>query len=492
VSTSAASPGSDEQSIEAFRRLIESASAPATTESPVLLTDRLVGPAAGDLLRRCAVPHDFDCELLAWIGGVGPVEAEERYAQFTELSLMQVHESSLSVHERWREPLWRWWLADAQREHFVALSERLVQWFTKPVNPTGEDVNARRRMFHLLGCRHDEGMKEFELLFRAARHRRRFSECSLLLQLVREYDQLLTPEERALLSYHEGKIAIDVRQWEAALPILRSVAADPQAGSRLRINAEVRMGNALRQLGRTDEARALLEGALARVAGDPVAERSRWRALYELGEIERDLGYLDRAAATLAEALARANDDDEEADIAGVLNSLGRVQLKQLDVDAALASFNASLDHLRRRGDALRPGTVLNNIGAAHLERSDWPAAEAAFAGSLETKRSAGDVLGQAATLVNLGRAQAAQGRVADALKSVEEAERLYERGGDPRGRALAQQARQRLGQRDTGAGDAQHLLSTAQAKRLPPWTWLLIVLCVLLAVILLSYLLPH
>jgi tetratricopeptide (TPR) repeat protein len=484
-------PGDDAASIEAFRRLIESASAQATTEGPVLLTDRLVGPVAGDLLRRCAVPHDFDCELLAWIGGIGPDEAEQRYAQFTDLSLIEVSETSLRVHESWREPLWRWWLADAQRERFVALSERLVEWFTRPASPTGEDPNARRRMFHLLGCRRDEGMAEFDRLFRTARHRRRFSECSLLLQLIREYDPVLTPEERVLLSYHEGKIASDLRQWERALPILRSVSDDPRAGPQLRINAEARMGNALRQLNRTDEARALLEGALGRVAGDPMAERSRWRVLYELGEMDRDLGYVDRAAATLAEALARANDDEEEADFAGVLNSLGTVQLRRRDIDAALTSFNASLDHLRRRGDVLRPGTVLNNVGLAQLERCDWPAAEAAFAGSLETKRSAGDVLGQATTLVNLGRAQAAQARIAEALKSVEEAERLFERGGDPRGRARAQQARQQLAQRNAGAGTPQQLLSRTQVKRLPRWARLLIVLGVLLlAMIVLLYLL--
>jgi tetratricopeptide (TPR) repeat protein len=476
VNASTPPQGGDGGSVEAFRHLIESASALATAEGPVLLTDRLVGPVAGDLLRRCAVPHDFDCELLAWIGEIGLDEAEERYAQFTELSLIQLSETSLRVHESSRQLLWRWWLADAQRERFVALSERLVEWFTRPASPTGEDPNVRRRMFHLLGCRHDEGMAEFDRLFRIARHRRRFSECSLLLQLVREYDPVLSPEERLLLSYHEGKIAIDMRQWERALPILRSVAGDPQAGPGLRINAEVRMGNALRHLNRTDEARALLEGALARVTGDSVAERSRWRALYELGELDRDLGNVDRAAATLKEAIALANDDEEEADVPGLLNSLGTVQLKQRDIDAALSSFNASLDHLRRRGDVLRPGTVLNNLGLAHLERLDWPAAEAAFAGSLETKRSAGDLLGQAATLVNLGRAQAAQGRIVEALKSAEEAEHLFERGGDARGRALAEQARKRLG---------QALLPGAQAKSLAWWAGLLIVLLMLAMIVL-------
>jgi tetratricopeptide (TPR) repeat protein len=483
---SAAAPGGGD--IEAFRRLLESAAAQATAEGPVLLTDRLVGPVAGGLLRRCAVPHDFDCELLAWIGGIGPDEAEERYGRFTDLSMIEVRDTSLRVHESWRKPLWHWWLADTQRECFVALSQRLVEWFTRPVSPTGEDPNARRRMFHLLGCRHDEGMAEFERLFRTARHRRRFSECSLLLRLVREYDPVLAPEERLLLSYHEGKIAIDLRQWERALPILRSVAADPQVGPRLRINAEARMGNALRQLNRTAEARALLEGALTRVAGDPVAERSRWRVLYELGEMDRDLGDLDRAAATLTEALARASTDEEDADIAGVLNSLGTVLLKQRNIDAALTSFNASLDQLRRRGDVLRSGTVLNNLGLTQLERCDWSAAEASFAGSLETKRSAGDVLGQATTLINLGRAQAAQGRIAEALKSVDEAERLFEHGGDARGRARAQQARERLGQRKAGAGDAQALLQGAPAKRLPWWGWLLIVLGVLLLAVTILY----
>src|SRR5262249_26541374 len=145
---------------------------------------------------------------------------------------------------------------------------------------------------------------------------------------------------------------------------------------------------------------------------------------------------------------------------------------KQRDIDAALSSFNASLNHLRQRGDVLRQGTVLNNLGLAQLERCDWPAAEAAFVGSLETKRSAGDLLGQATTLINLGRAQAAQGRIAEALKSAEEAERLFERGGDARGRALAQQARERLG---------QTLLPGARAKGLAWWAWLLLMLGVLL-----------
>jgi tetratricopeptide (TPR) repeat protein len=335
-------------------------------------------------------------------------------------------------------------------------------------------------MFHLIGCRHDEGMAEFDRLFRTARHRRRFSECSLLLDLVREYDPLLAPAERALLNYHEGKIAIDIRQWESALPILRSVVDDAHADVRLRTNAEVRIGNAIRQLQRPDEARVVLERALARIDENPGAERSRWRVYYELGEIERDLGHVDRAGTMLAQALALAHDDDEDADIAGVRNSLGTVQLRLRNIDGAIASFQASLEELRQRGDVLRQGTVLNNLGLAQLERCDWAAAEATFATSLEIKREAGDLLGQATTLLNLSRTKAAQDNIADALKSAAEAEALFGRGNDLHGQALARQTCERLRQRESGA-----VLSEASAKKrgsLPWWAWVTIALGFLIA----------
>ena len=478
MTNAAALPGGDAARIEAFRHLLESARSPDTAaDNPVLLTDRLVGAQAAALLRCCAVPHEFDAALLARIGGLSAEAADQRYAQFTELSLMQIGEIHLSVHERWRQPLWRWWLADEQRPRFVALNETLVEWFTQPADPSGEDPAARRRMFHLLGCRHAEGWAEFDRLFRTARHRRRFSECSLLLALVGEYAPRLSAQEGALLRYHAGKIDIDLRRWSAALPGLRSVVDDTGADELLRLNAQARLGHALRQLRQTDEALTVLTQALARADADPRAARSRWRVLYELGEVQRDLRQLPRAAETLASALASA-DKDDEADIAGMLNSLGTVQLMLRDTDAAIVSLNASLARLHRDGDALRPGTVLNNLGLARLERCDWPAAEAAFASSLQTKRTAGDVLGQATTLLNLGRAQAAQGRGAAAMKSAEEAEQLFGRGGDAKGAALARQALGRLG---VTGGEAGHNDAPTHHSGLPWWALVLIVFGVLL-----------
>lgn len=491
--------------LAAFRQLLERTTSLPDSERPVQLTNRLVGPQAAVLLRRCAVPHEFDRALLQHLGELDEDEADARYTEFAELSLMQLGETTLAVHQRWRAPLWRWWLQDEQRAEFTALSERLVAWFTAPANATGEDPTARRRMFHLIGWRHDEGLQLFEALFRAARHRLRFSECSLLLRLVHEYDPLLAPGERARVDYQEGKLASDLRDWERALRMLRSVAAEPAAGAKLRLHALVRTGHALRQSGQLDDALVLLEGARGQVDAD--LHSSAWRVLYELGEVYRDQGRADAASTTLGEALASVNGDDEEADIAGLLNSLGTAQLRLRETDAAIASFQASLTELDRRGDALRSGGVLNNLGLAQLERCDWEAAEASFTASLERKRQAGDLPGQAAAWLSISRVQAAREALAQALQSAEQAAAAFDALGDAPGRTRARLAVARLlrrsGQRteaatllktllaDAAAGGDEATTATAGAELLLAerrgglrwWVWMLIVLALALLV---------
>jgi tetratricopeptide (TPR) repeat protein len=455
---------SDASSLAAFRQLLETTASQPGTPSAVFLTDGLVGPAAGALLRRCAIPHEFDRALLRRLGDLSEAEADECYAQFAELSLMQVTDTTLSMHAQWRQPLWHWWLDVARRGEFTALNETLAEWFAAPATHTGEDPGARRRMFHLIGCRQDEGLQLFEAQFRTARWRRRFPECTLLLRLAHEYDPVLHPRARALLRYDEGKLASDLREWERALPLLREVAADADADSQLRVSAQVRVGHVLRMTGRAPEALTLLEKTRDRAAVEPAAARSRWRVLQELGEVYRDVGRVSDASKTLSAALAGANDDEENADLAGVLNSLGTVQLKLLETDNAISSFQASLEHLKRIGDAVRAGGVLNNLGLAQLERCDWKAAEETLKESLQSKQAAGDVLGQATTLLNLSKAQAAQEHLEDACVSAEKAAASYETAGDARGRARAQLAQAKLLRRRKQVKESAALLQTVIA----------------------------
>lgn len=452
----------DTVSLTAFRRLLETATTRTGADSMVLMTDSLVGQAAGAVLRCCAVPHEFDCALLRHVGTYSEAEASDRYAQFSELSIMQVNANALSVHERWRRQLWNWWLDERQRTEFVALNEKLVDWFTVP-HEGSDDTAARRRMFHLIGCRQHEGLEVFEALFRAARLRHRFSECSLLLRLVHEYDSLLKPITIARLTYHEGVIASDLRNWDQTLALLRPLADSPSADLGLRIEAEVRSACALRHAGRVEEALTVLERTQSRFAAELVSTSYQSRVLHELGEVYRDLGRVDEASETLSLALSIANDED--ADVADMLNSLGTVQLKLLDIDRAIESFRASLDHLNRRGDAIRSGGVLNNLGLAQLERCDWKAAEASLSASLAAKRAAGDQLGQATTLFNLSRAQMCQGHFEDALHSAERAAELYEACGEAHGRTRARMAAARVLRRAGRLTECEALLSTIASE---------------------------
>src|SRR5262249_30431410 len=76
---------SDNASLPAFRQLLETAASLSDPGRAVLLTDSLMGPTAGALLRRCAIPHEFDRALLRHLGDLDEAKTSEYYAQFAEL-----------------------------------------------------------------------------------------------------------------------------------------------------------------------------------------------------------------------------------------------------------------------------------------------------------------------------------------------------------------------------------------------------------------------
>jgi tetratricopeptide (TPR) repeat protein len=445
--------------LAAFRQLLSGEGTPEGTSRWVELTDALVGPELGLVIRRCAVPHEFDLRLLEHIGGFAPAEAEKHFREFSELSSMQLNGDALSVHERWRRPLWHWWLGDEQHPEFVTLSQSLAEWFGALAGSS--DIDERRQMFHLIGCRQEEGIRMFEYLCRRARMRHKFSECDLLIRLVNEYLPVLPARERAVISYHDGKLASDMRNWERAIELFDGVAKEPAAENDLQVNALVREGHALRMLDRTDEALRLLGEARDR-SGDAASTKQAFRALYELGEIYRNLGQVDLADRTLRAALDRASTAGEDADVAGVLNSLGTVRYRLRDTKGAIELYNASLKELERRGDVMRPGSVLNNLAVAQMDKLDWAGAEASLSRSLEYQRSAGDQVGQANALLNLSRAQSGQNKLALATESAAQAGALYEAVGEDRGHGRAVLAQARLAKREKQAEIARRLFDRA------------------------------
>jgi tetratricopeptide (TPR) repeat protein len=454
--------------LQAFRRLLETtASADPLTEGPILLTDSLVGSRQGKLLRRCALPHEFDAAVLQVLGDLDEAEAQDLFVEFSELSMMQFTGAAMSVHERWRRPLWAWWLERPRRAEFEAINARLADWFASRHAETGSDDDLRRSMFHRIGARREEGLELFQTLFRIARHRMKATECGILIRLVREYDPVLTRDEIGMLAYQEGKVASDLRQWDEALEHFRE-ARGLSADEELLAKTFVREAHALRALGRNEEALGLLDRAGLLTEGNARLAPLNWSVQYELGEVYREMGDIERAHGALTSALAGAERNGDAAR-AGVLNSLGTVQLRRREVAAAVESFHESLALLEREGDAVRPGVVFNNLGLAQIEELDWSGAERSFLRSLASKRAAGDRVGQGVVLLNLSRVEIARERFAEASALAGDATRLFEEEGNPRLQARGLLARaklhSRVNEKQAAIDLADHALRCAQAS---------------------------
>lgn len=430
-------------SLAAFKQLLEQARASPDVEAPVTLTEALAGAERAPVLRACAIPHEFGRDVLKILGGWRSAdEANRCYDAFSELSIVQPSAKGLSIHERWRKPLWAWWLREENRAEFQRISRQLTEYYSGTPDPAGGaaavEALLREHMYHLIGADAPAGMTMFEALCRRARHQWRFTECSTLVRLVHDYDPVLAPGHLAILGYHEGKLAADVRDWKRAEDLFRAVAGNPSAPSALRINALVRLGHALRERRRVSEAIELLLQAqtLADAAKD--TEGLRWRILMELGEAYRDTGDVESAERTLRSGITAALAAAEPADLAGLFNSLGTVFYKQRESGRAIEAFKSSLSELERLGDVFRPAQVQNNLALAYSDQRDWVAAESAFAASLELKRQAGDVLGQGLALQNLSRVQAAQDRLNEAIESCDAAARIFAAQADHRRTGVA------------------------------------------------------
>ena len=431
--------------LAAFKQLLDRATSDSEALAPLTLTDALVGPVRANVLRRCAIPHEFNREMLSVIEpSLTSTEASRCYDAFMELSIIQVGSDVLSMHERWRKPLFNWWLRQENRTEFEEVSHRLADYFLAANRPAdvGAEVepSLRKHLYHVLGSDLPAGFTMFESLCRRARRQWRFTECAALIKLVGDYAPILSHADKAVLAYHEGKLAADLRDWRRAEELFREIAGNTFAPIDLRTRALARLGHALREQGRSPEAIATLTQAQSMVTGSASVGVFTWRVLLELGEVYRDTNRMELAEKTLLASIEAASSAVERPDCAEIYNSLGTVYLRLRESRLAIDAFQTSLEQLERAGDVFRPAQVQNNLALAYSEQRNWPAAEGAFAKSLELKRKAGDVLGQGLALQNLSRAQAAQDKPEEGIASVSAAIEIFTQLKDARRTGIAKQ----------------------------------------------------
>jgi tetratricopeptide (TPR) repeat protein len=414
-----------------FQQLIANVPTEAGAGSTELLLQGLE-PDEAQLLRRCAIPHQFSLPLLGVLSpDLSEQELRKHYEDFTHSPIITPSAEFLIMHDQSRRYLFRQWLEPERQTEFVAVSGRLAEFFMRKAEEAETNEREsfqRRRMFHLIGFDQNRGVDHFEQLCRDRRKELRLTECECLIKLVHEYDQVLTPYNRIRVVYAEGKLAADLRDWDRAKALFESMD-DDSVPSEYHIKALNRLGAVHAELRKLDVAILYYDRGRNRAIkqGDPYV----FRTLLNLGSAHRDSGNLRKAEELLDEGIALANKAQSFFSVAVGYNSLGMLHRRLNDIPRAIRDYEQSLKNLQRAGEKFQRGQVLSELGTAYTERRDWTTAEKYFLESLEIERQAGDKHNQAIVQNNLARVYQNRHQPKVALEAAREAVRLFKETRD-------------------------------------------------------------
>lgn len=427
--------------LEEFQQLLKTISGKGTGAAVDLLL-RQIDSDQARCLQLCAIPHEFDMSILRALAPDLSEEQARQYCEaFAKLSLVTKLGESLAIHEESRRYLFDQWLDSARETEFRAASGRLAEYFdalsrrlrTETATESSDAVEhaLRKRMFHLIGASRGEGLAEFERLCRQRREELRFGQCQTLIKLVHEYDRVLNAFEKAIVAYHEGKLAADRRQWNSAGQLYQRVLDTPQVPAQMRVKTLCRLGMTEDDQRHWDAAINFFNKGLQVADARADCRKQIAHLNLNLGSTYRDSGHLEEAETFLKKGISLAQEADDLSSVADGYNAFGTLYLKLNDTSRAIVAFETSLKYLDEIGDKFRRAQVYNNLGNAYFNARDWERSEELFRQSLEIKRQSGDNTGQAVTLTNLVRVYRAQQKFPDATQALEQAAALFAEVGD-------------------------------------------------------------
>jgi len=152
--------------IAQFAAILDQASAAGVGSTELLV--RQLG-SEGELIRRCAITHQFTPEVLCALDpSLDRASAEQAFHRLARLSLVIRSPDGLALHDRAREELFAGWLAPAKLELLREISTRLIAYLDPLVKAAGgaeQEKLIRRRLFHLIAVDQDAGIDAFEEAF---------------------------------------------------------------------------------------------------------------------------------------------------------------------------------------------------------------------------------------------------------------------------------------------------------------------------------------
>lgn len=491
-----------------FRELVsESMSTPGAGVELLLLT---LEPEAAQLLKTCAIPHHYTPDILQILDTeLSSAEAETHYKEFLTLPVTLIFEDRLALNDEARLYLFKQWLRPENIAELRIISQRLSDYFAVQAQSAEGIVRQtmeRHALFHLFAVDQEAAFSEFERQWKEDYRQCGVSSCQALLGLAREYQDVLSQERAAWLTFYDAQLADDLGHTDRAVELLSQLRQDPAAAmhNRLQIQVCIRLGMLTRKQNYLPQAISYLQDALA-LAGQQIAGEEILGISYEFGVTYHEKGELDTAETWFKKCLDLPEASTDFSSKALVLNGLGNLYLDMGNTEQATVAFNDALDSLGRIGDRFRMAGVYNNLGKAFSKQRDWATAEKYYQDSLKIKQQAGDTLGQALSLNNLIQVYRNQGYKEQAIKVGNEAARLFQEIRDYNGAAVAKRNVGRL-YREMGdnksflqaftdstelfqrAGELEQVVAVKEELRaatsgIPWWAWIPLILLVIVII---------
>ena len=190
------------------------------------------------------------------------------------------------------------------------------------------------------------------------------------------------------------------------------------AGAPPRLAAQVRIGLAvaLRRCGRSDDARALLDGALAlaRATGEAALGP---KVLHNVGLAQASVGDVESALLLQREALATFVAAGDRMMQGNVLANLGNLMMDSGHPVEGIDCYERALALHREVGNRRGEGIALCNLGAAHFDLGHLAEARDHLAAALAIDRETGSRTNEGITLTNLANLEEQESRLDEALE---------------------------------------------------------------------------
>ena len=204
-----------------------------------------------------------------------------------------------------------------------------------------------------------------------------------------------------------------------------------------RAMAQWLLGRALVRSGQADAALAPLrkaEASFSDQAAEGLEEASRMAsvALAEQGDALRHLGRLEDAAIALRRAIALHEERGDQRQLAEVRVNLGIVRIRQGRTADALETFHRARALFEELDDPVAVANTWHQVGTAYDQMDQPTQAESAYQKALRLRARSEDRSGEAVTLVQLGNLYRATDRVEEAVTCFVRAADLAHELGDP------------------------------------------------------------